>query len=97
MARHRFATRTCATGLDLVEFGSKAAARRFEQATDQYFFDGRRAALYEALLALGMDARTIRWHADHPGERMLCLVARSSSQGPGRATCPMVGVAGETL
>lgn len=75
MARHRFAIRTCATGLDLVEFGSKAAARRFEQATDQYFFDSRRAPLYEALLALGMDARTIRWHADHPGERMLCLVA----------------------
>ncbi|MDC7784399.1 hypothetical protein PQJ75_15690 [Rhodoplanes sp. TEM] len=74
MARHRFAIHMQVSGLDLVEFGSKSAARKFQQATDQFFFDGRRAALFEALIALGMDARTIRWHADHPGERMPCCV-----------------------
>ncbi|RAI43641.1 hypothetical protein CH341_13245 [Rhodoplanes roseus] len=61
-------------GLDLLEFGSKVAARRYELATDQYYFDGRRAALFEALIGLGMDAHTIRWHADNPGERLPCCV-----------------------
>ena len=89
MARHRFAINMRVSGLDLVEFGTKAAARKFQQATDQFFFDGRRAALFETLIALGMDAQTIRWHADHPGDRMPCCVnaqlprpARTAGRSP---------------
>ena len=34
--------------------------------------DGNRPALFRSLLALGLRAVEIKWHAAHPGWSMLC-------------------------
>jgi hypothetical protein len=44
----------------------------YELAVADYCYDRDLAALYRALLALGISGGDCRWHAAHPGQRLVC-------------------------
>lgn len=45
----------------------------YEDAVEHFSDTGDRAALYSALLELGVPADVIRWHATHPGQRRVTI------------------------
>jgi len=55
------------------------AIGRYETAVERYKADGDAQALREELLALGIDAPTIRWHVANRGALMSCVCRRDHS------------------
>jgi hypothetical protein len=51
------------------------AINRYEDVVERYGAVGDAQALREALLALGVDAATIRWHVANRGFHMSCVCA----------------------
>jgi len=47
----------------------------YELAVADYCYDRDLAALYRALLALGISRGECRWHAAHPGQSRMCAAA----------------------
>jgi hypothetical protein len=60
---------------DIIFLRTPAAMLDYELAVADYYYDRNRAALYRALLALGISPRDCRWHAAHPGESLICACA----------------------
>jgi hypothetical protein len=56
---------------DAVWLRSEADVDEYESAVEAFERDGDRAALFRRLMALGLTAGDVRWHAVHPGQRML--------------------------
>jgi hypothetical protein len=52
-----------------------AAMLDYELAVANYCYDRDLAALYRALLALGISRDDCRWHAAHPGQSLVCACA----------------------
>ena len=66
--RHRF-------GTGLVVLRRDADALEYESAVDEFASLGNRPALFARLLALGVPADQIRWHAENPGHRRVTIWA----------------------
>jgi hypothetical protein len=60
---------------DIIVLRTPAAMLDYELAVADYCYDRDRAALYRALLALGISRRDCRWHAAHPGQSLTCAYA----------------------
>jgi hypothetical protein len=54
----------------IIVLRTPAAMLDYELAVADYCYDRDRAALYRALLVLGISPRDCRWHAAHPGQSM---------------------------
>jgi hypothetical protein len=52
---------------------SAADVDAYDDATEAFARGGSRIDLMTRLLALGLTAAEIRWHADYPGRRMCAL------------------------
>lgn len=58
----------------LLPLENDAALDAYEDATDAFQCGGPRTVLLRALIALGIPADIVRWHAAYPGNRMKAVV-----------------------
>jgi hypothetical protein len=65
-------------GASVVALRSNADEATYESAVDAFARTGNRKALFADLLALGIPADLIRWHADNPGETMQVAIGSAS-------------------
>jgi hypothetical protein len=57
---------------------SDDATTRYELAVERYEAGGDAQALREGLLAIGIDAASIRWHVANRGAHMPCICGEES-------------------
>lgn len=57
----------------MVVLPSWEAIAVYEAAIESYARYRNRAGLYRSLLAIGMPADQIRWHAAQPGQRLVAI------------------------
>jgi hypothetical protein len=60
-------------GADIVVLRREDDHLEYESAIEAFANDRDRGTLLKRLLALGLIADQVRWHAAHKGERMVCV------------------------
>ena len=69
-------------GSDVAVFRSAEDVIDYENTVAAFAHDGDRSALFRCLLALGLTAEQIRWHAANPGGRVPCVVDARQDEQP---------------
>jgi hypothetical protein len=71
--------REFAAGVGALVMPDGDAIGRYEMAIERYEASGDAQTLREALLSLGIDAATIRWHIANRGSHMGCVCEEDES------------------
>ena len=58
---------------EFLVLGSAADLDAYDDAAEAFARGGSRRDLMTCLIALGMTAAEIRWHAEYPGRRMVAI------------------------
>ena len=59
--------------MDVVALRNGRDHDRYSEAIDSFAQTSDRSALFEQMLFLGMPADQASWHAEHPGEKLMCV------------------------